>query len=125
MPDGLSYVNDSLTIDGTDSTDPITAINLNTIAPNTTSTIKFTANVNSNPTTGDKYTNSATLSYTFKSPDNTDLSSSVSSTNSIYSNSVVITPTISISDKSSNAIEHVVAVGNTVQYTISVKNTSL
>ncbi|NEZ47736.1 DUF11 domain-containing protein, partial [Clostridium niameyense] len=125
LPDGLSYVNDSLTIDGTDSTDPITAINLNTIAPNTTSTIKFTANVNSNPTTGDKYTNSATLSYTFKSPDNTDLSSSVSATNNIYSNSIVITPTISISDKSSNEIDHVVAVGNTVQYTISVKNTSL
>ncbi|NFF31308.1 isopeptide-forming domain-containing fimbrial protein, partial [Clostridium botulinum] len=49
---------------------------------------------------------------------------SVTANNTIYTESVVITPTITKADKTSNATPHVVAVGDTVTYTITIHNPS-
>ncbi|EDS76875.1 conserved repeat domain protein [Clostridium botulinum C str. Eklund] len=119
LPTELSYVDGTLTIDDAESTEPITNINLNTIAPNTTATVKFTATVNSNPTGGNKYTNSAAVSYIFQSRDSTDLSNTVSATNTVYSDSIVVTPTITIS-----ANPTVVNINNVVTYSIIITNTT-
>src|SRR3712207_7110767 len=68
------------------------------------------------------YVNLANLNYEFLTPDSTTLSNNVSTNNTIYSNSVVITPTITKSDNTSNTVPHVVAIGDTVTYTITISN---
>ncbi|NFV48480.1 hypothetical protein FDJ70_12905, partial [Clostridium botulinum] len=81
-----------------------------------TATVKFTANVNGNPDSDSKYVNLATLNYEFLSPDNTTLNNTVTANNTIYPDSVVITPTITKSDTTSNTIPHIVAINDTVTY---------
>uniref|UniRef100_UPI001E50ED06 hypothetical protein n=1 Tax=Clostridium haemolyticum TaxID=84025 RepID=UPI001E50ED06 len=69
-----------------------------------------------------KYVNTVTAEYTFQSPDSTPITSSVTATNTIYPDSIVITPTITKSDNTSNTIPHVVAINDTVTYTITISN---
>ncbi|MCD3301321.1 isopeptide-forming domain-containing fimbrial protein, partial [Clostridium botulinum] len=94
------------------------------INPSATTTVKFSADVTVAPTSGSKYVNSATVSYQFLSPDNTNLTASANASNTLYSDSIVITPTVSKTATSNNSIEDVVDIGNTVTYTILIKNTS-
>ncbi|MCD3257743.1 isopeptide-forming domain-containing fimbrial protein, partial [Clostridium botulinum C] len=94
------------------------------IPANGTSTISFQATVNSAPSDGSsKYVNNATINYTFKTPDSSSLTNSVTTTNTIYPSSVVITPDVTKTDKTSNSVNHFVAVNDTVTYTITIENT--
>ncbi|MCD3322085.1 DUF11 domain-containing protein, partial [Clostridium botulinum D/C] len=124
LPTGLTYKAGTLSVNSASSNDPLTAITLGDISPSATTTVKFSATVDAAPASGSKYVNSATVNYSFLSPDSTTLNASANATNTLYSNSVVITPTISKTATSDNAIEGVIAVGNTIDYTITIKNTS-
>ncbi|KEI09382.1 hypothetical protein Z957_04645, partial [Clostridium sp. K25] len=125
LPTGLTYKTDSLTINGNSSPDNLTSINIGNINPNSTATVKFTANVNGNPDSDSKYVNLATLNYEFLSPDNTTLNNTVSTNNTVYSSSIVITPTITKTAVSSNFTSGTATVGDTIDYTITINNTSL
>ncbi|MBO3442856.1 isopeptide-forming domain-containing fimbrial protein, partial [Clostridium haemolyticum] len=107
------------------SPDNLTSINIGNINPNSTATVKFTANVNGNPASDSKYVNLATLNYEFLSPDNTTLNNTVSTNNTVYSSSIVITPTITKTAVSSNSTSGTATVGDTIDYTITINNTSL
>ncbi|WP_039231656.1 beta strand repeat-containing protein, partial [Clostridium novyi] len=122
LPTGLTYKTGSLTINGVSSSDNLTSINIGNINPSSTTTINFTADVTGNPVSDSKYVNLANLNYEFLTPDSTTLSNNVSTNNTIYSSSVVITPTITKSDNTSNTIPHIVAIGDTVTYTITISN---
>ncbi|KGM96931.1 hypothetical protein Z955_12770, partial [Clostridium botulinum C/D str. DC5] len=124
LPSGLTYKSGTLTVNTIASTDPLTAVTLGDINPNSTTTVKFTATVVAAPASNSKYVNSATVSYSFLSPDSTTLNASANATNTVYSNSVIITPTIAKTAVSSNAIQGVAAVGDTINYTITIENTS-
>ncbi|KEI02681.1 beta strand repeat-containing protein [Clostridium botulinum] len=124
LPSGLNYKTGSLSINSTSSSDNLSSINLGNISPNSTTTIKFTANVIGNPASDSKYVNLATLNYEFLAPDGTTLHNNVSTNNTIYSNSIVITPIISKTAISSNSASNTATIGDTIDYTISINNTS-
>ncbi|MCD3337505.1 beta strand repeat-containing protein, partial [Clostridium botulinum] len=124
LPSGLTYKTGTLTVNTITSTDPLTAVTLGDINPNSTTTVKFTADVANAPATGSKYVNPATVNYSFLSPDGTTLNNSVSANNTVYSNDIIITPTVSKTATSDNAVQGVVSVGNTIEYTITIENTS-
>ncbi|MCD3331061.1 beta strand repeat-containing protein, partial [Clostridium botulinum] len=124
LPSGLTYKTGTLTVNTITSNDPLTAVTLGDINPNSTTTVKFTADVANAPATGSKYVNPATVNYSFLSPDGTTLNNSVSANNTVYSNDIIITPTVSKTATSDNAVQDVVAVGNTIEYTITIENTS-
>ncbi|MCD3232157.1 beta strand repeat-containing protein, partial [Clostridium botulinum] len=124
FPIGLTYKTGSLSINGTSSSDSLTSINIGNINPSSTITIKFTANVTGNPASDSKYVNLATLNYEFLAPDGNSLNNSIIATKNVYSSSIVINPTITKTDNSSNAIPHVVSIGDTVTYTITIHNSS-
>ncbi|MCD3331603.1 isopeptide-forming domain-containing fimbrial protein, partial [Clostridium botulinum] len=124
LPSGLTYKTGTLTVNTITSNDPLTAVTLGDINPNSTTTVKFTADVANAPATGSKYVNPATVNYSFLSPDGTTLNNSVSANNTVYSNDIIITPTVSKTATSDNAVQGVVSVGNTIEYTITIENTS-
>uniref|UniRef100_UPI001E45F474 isopeptide-forming domain-containing fimbrial protein n=1 Tax=Clostridium haemolyticum TaxID=84025 RepID=UPI001E45F474 len=103
--------------------DPTTGISIPTIAASSDATVSFVADVTAAPSGGaTDYVNTVTAEYTFQSPDSTTLTNSVTATNTIYPDSIVITPTITKSDNTSNTVPHVVAIGDTVTYTITISN---
>ncbi|KEI08988.1 beta strand repeat-containing protein, partial [Clostridium novyi] len=125
LPSGLTFKTGSVSINGSPdaSADPTTGISIPTIAASSDATVSFVADVTAAPSGGAlKYVNTVTTGYTFQSPDSTPITSSVTATNTIYPDSVVITPTITKSDTSSNTVPHVVAIGDTVTYTITISN---
>ncbi|WP_039228491.1 isopeptide-forming domain-containing fimbrial protein, partial [Clostridium haemolyticum] len=125
LPSGLTFKTGSVSINGSPdaSADPTTGISIPTIAASSDATVSFVADVTAAPSGGAlKYVNTVTAEYTFQSPDSTPITSSVTATNTIYPNSVVITPTITKSDTSSNTVPHVVAINDTVTYTITISN---
>src|SRR5699024_9855502 len=71
-----------------------------------------------------KYINSATVNYSFLTPDNTTINNKVSTINTVYSTSVVITPNRTKTAVSSNLIANIVDVGDTIEYSIIVSNSS-
>ncbi|KOC34149.1 isopeptide-forming domain-containing fimbrial protein, partial [Clostridium botulinum] len=127
LPSGLTFKSGSVSINSTpdSSANPTTGIPISDIKPGTTTTVSFIVDV-TGPPTGVKflYLNTATIEYSFLSPDSTLLTSSATTPNSIYGDSVVITPTITKADKTSNSIPHIVAINDTVTYTITIHNPS-
>ncbi|QPW59740.1 beta strand repeat-containing protein [Clostridium botulinum] len=120
LPSGLSFANNSVSVDGTNSSDNIvtTGVSLGTMTPNQSHDILFTANVNSSPSSGENYENFARIAYeaTFGSvPYNNQYTSAGYS---IYTNAIIITPTINkIANKT------IVTPGkDTVEYTITITN---
>ncbi|WP_039219786.1 isopeptide-forming domain-containing fimbrial protein, partial [Clostridium novyi] len=125
LPSGLTFKTGSVSINGSPdaSADPTAGISIPTIAASSDATVSFVADVTAAPSGGAlKYVNTVTAEYTFQSPDSTPITSSVTATNTIYPDSIVITPTITKSDTSSNTVPHVVAIGDTVTYTITISN---
>ncbi|WP_039229780.1 isopeptide-forming domain-containing fimbrial protein, partial [Clostridium haemolyticum] len=125
LPSGLTFKTGSVSINGSPdaSADPTTGISIATIAASSDATVSFVADVTAAPSGGAlKYVNTVTAQYSFESPDSTTLTNSVTTTNTIYPDSVVITPTITKSDNTSNTIPHVVAINDTVTYTITISN---
>lgn len=124
LPQGLTYQANSLYINNAPSLENLSSINLNTIAHGDTKIVKFKVKVTDNPSRDSKYVNSAILSYNFLTPDNNTLSNTATITNTIYSNSIVITPTITKTSTSSNSVPNTAAIGDTIKYTITINNTS-
>ncbi|WP_039228957.1 isopeptide-forming domain-containing fimbrial protein, partial [Clostridium haemolyticum] len=125
LPSGLTFKTGSVSINGSPdaSADPTTGISIATIAASSDATVSFVADVTAAPSGGaTDYVNTVTAEYTFQSPDSTTLTNSVTATNTIYPDSIVITPTITKSDNTSNTIPHVVGIGDTVTYTITISN---
>ncbi|NFV47580.1 DUF11 domain-containing protein, partial [Clostridium botulinum] len=124
LPQGLTYQANSLYINDVASLDDLSSINLNNINSGDTTTIKFTVNVTDNPANNSKYVNSAILNYSFLTPDNNTLSNTASIDNTVYSSSIVITPTITKTAVSSNSAPSTATIGDTIDYTITINNTS-
>uniref|UniRef100_UPI001E3D0907 isopeptide-forming domain-containing fimbrial protein n=2 Tax=Clostridium haemolyticum TaxID=84025 RepID=UPI001E3D0907 len=125
LPSGLTFKTGSVSINGSPdaSADPTTGISIPTIAASSDATVSFVADVTAAPSGGAlKYVNTVTAQYSFESPDSTTLTNSVTATNTIYPDSVVITPTITKSDNTSNTVPHIVAINDTVTYTITISN---
>ncbi|MCD3216745.1 DUF11 domain-containing protein, partial [Clostridium botulinum C] len=128
LPQDLAFNSGTVYIDSvnkpSDNPTAVSGINIPDIPANGTSTISFQATVNSAPSDGSsKYVNNATINYTFKTPDSSSLTNSVTTTNTIYPSSLVITPDVTKTDKTSNSVNHFVAVNDTVTYTITIENT--
>ncbi|EDS76872.1 conserved repeat domain protein, partial [Clostridium botulinum C str. Eklund] len=121
LPNGLSYKAGTLTIDGNSSNDsPTTGINIpNQLIHGGTIVIKFTANVNTEPPTGFEYVNHSTLTYKFNSPVGQQSNTANSNSNTIYSSSIVIKPTLNLTSNVSSVI-----LGDTIEYTATVTNTN-
>ncbi|WP_331274979.1 isopeptide-forming domain-containing fimbrial protein, partial [Clostridium botulinum] len=127
LPSGLTFKSGSVTVNSIPDTSatPTTGISIPTIAASSNATVSFVADVTAAPSSGAlKYVNTATAQYSFESPDSTNLTSSVTANNTIYPESVIITPTITKTDNTSNAIEHIAAINDTVTYTITLHNPS-
>ncbi|KEI10767.1 hypothetical protein Z957_00045, partial [Clostridium sp. K25] len=125
LPSGLTFKAGSVSINGTPnaSANPTTGISISSIAANNDATVSFVANVTAAPSGGaSKYVNAVTAQYSFESPDSTTLTNTVTTNNTIYPDSVVITPTITKSDNTSNTVPHIVAINDTVTYTITIHN---
>ncbi|MCD3246682.1 DUF11 domain-containing protein, partial [Clostridium botulinum C] len=123
LPSGLTFKAGSVSINGTPnaSANPTTGISISSIASSSDATVSFVANVTAAPSGGaSKYVNAVTAQYSFESPDSTTLTNTVTTNNTIYPDSVVITPTITKSDTTSNTIPHIVAINDTVTYTITI-----
>ncbi|KGM98640.1 DUF11 domain-containing protein [Clostridium botulinum] len=125
LPSELSYITNSLNINGIPSTSsPTASLSLGSINPWQTITIIFKAIVNSKPNDGSsQYTNSANLQYSFNTVDGL-LSNTITSTNTIYSSDIDITPVVTKSAVSSNPIPDVAFIGDTIDYTITIFNPS-
>ncbi|MCD3218223.1 DUF11 domain-containing protein, partial [Clostridium botulinum C] len=128
LPNDLSFKPGSVFINNVNNPqdNPTTGsgINIPNIPANATSTISFEATVNALPSDGSsKYVNNAIINYTFKAPDSTLLTNSITTTNTIYPNSILIIPTVTKTDKTSNNFNHFVDVNDTVTYTITIENT--
>ncbi|AEB75641.1 Ig-like domain-containing protein [Clostridium botulinum] len=120
LPSGLSFVSNSVSIDGANSSSDIvtSGVPLGTLTPGQTNKILFTSDVNSAPTTGEEYENFAKISYkaNFNSiPYNNEYTSDGYS---IYTDAIIIIPTIT---KTTN--KNIVTPGkDTVEYTITITN---
>ncbi|EDS76861.1 cell surface protein [Clostridium botulinum C str. Eklund] len=119
LPEGLTYKPDTLFVNDRPSTDNLSSIDIGTINTNSTTTIKFTANVTGTPSSDSKYVDTTIVNYEFLTPDNTALSNRVSVNNAIYSDSIIITPTINIS-----ASPKIVNINDIVVYSITITNTT-
>ncbi|NEZ47894.1 DUF11 domain-containing protein [Clostridium niameyense] len=117
LPEGLTYKPDTLYVNDRPSTDNISSIDIGTINANSTATIKFTANVTGTPSSGSQYVTNTVVNYEFLTPDNTALSNTVSANSTVYSDSIIITPNISIS-----ANPNIVNINDIVTYSITVSN---
>ncbi|MCD3193953.1 DUF11 domain-containing protein [Clostridium botulinum C] len=119
LPNGLSYKPGTLTIDGNISNDtPQNGISISTpLAHDSSTIIKFTANVNTEPDAGVKYINQSTLNYKFQSAVGEQSSTATSNSNTIYSSAVVIKPTLNLTSNVSSVI-----LGDTIEYTATITN---
>ncbi|KEI07115.1 cell surface protein [Clostridium sp. K25] len=119
LPNGLSYKPGTLTIDDTNSGDsPETGINIpNILAHDTSTIIKFTANVNTEPDAGVEYINTSTLNYKFQSPVGEQSNTANSNSNTIYSSAIVIEPTLNLTSNVNS-----IMLGDTIEYTATITN---
>ncbi|MCD3283582.1 isopeptide-forming domain-containing fimbrial protein, partial [Clostridium botulinum C/D] len=127
LPSGLAFKTGTVIVNSIPdaSANPTTGISIPNIDAHSNATVSFVADVTAAPSGGaSSYANTATAEYTIQSPDSTPLTSSVTANNTIYPESVIITPTITKTDNTSNAIEHIAAINDTVTYTITLHNPS-
>ncbi|MCD3252107.1 DUF11 domain-containing protein, partial [Clostridium botulinum C/D] len=126
IPNGLTFKPDSLDVNGssTPGSSLPPSISLGTINPSSSATVKFSVTVANPPASNSKYINTAEVDYTFQTTSGASLSNTVTKTNTVYSEDVVITPTITKANKTSNSIPHIVAINDTVTYTITIHNPS-
>ncbi|NEZ47734.1 DUF11 domain-containing protein [Clostridium niameyense] len=119
LPNGLSYKTGTLTIDGNNSSDsPTTGINIpNQLIHGGTTVIKFTADVNTEPPSGFEYVNQSTLTYKFNSPVGQQSNTANSNSNTIYSSSIVVKPTLNLTSNVSSVV-----LGDTIEYTATITN---
>ncbi|EDS76874.1 conserved repeat domain protein [Clostridium botulinum C str. Eklund] len=117
LPSGLIYKPNSLTINGNPSNFNLnTSITLGNILPKNSITVKFTANVNSMPSTGLDYPNLATASYVLNSP--VGVLPGTITTNTIDSfTPILLTATIN-SNQSIIVIDKI----SNIEYTIKIVN---
>lgn len=118
LPNEISYVSNSLTINGSPSSDsPITGVILGDLAPSETILVKFNANINSEPSNNSYYLNFATLNYEVGTKPNVVLASTESNINKLFSSSIIVKPTMSIT-----SIPTMVSLKDVVEYTITITN---
>ncbi|KEI15769.1 Ig-like domain-containing protein [Clostridium haemolyticum] len=119
LPNGLSYKPGTLTIDGNNSGDsPETGITIpNILAHDSSTIIKFIADVNAEPSTGVEYINQSTLTYKFETPVGEQSNIANSNSNTIYSSAIVIELTLNLTSNVSS-----VMLGDTIEYTAIITN---
>ncbi|AEB75644.1 Ig-like domain-containing protein [Clostridium botulinum] len=116
----ISYVSNSLTINGSSSSDsPVTGVTLGNLPPSRTILVKFKANVNSASSNNFNYLNYATLNYKVGTAPNIISASTKSNINKLYSSSIIIRPNITIT-----ANPDMVSLKDIVEYTININNTT-
>ncbi|MCD3193956.1 DUF11 domain-containing protein [Clostridium botulinum C] len=116
----LSYVPNSLTVDGIPSNySPIIGVILGNLPPNHTLLVKFKAEVTSESNNSFDYINFATVNYEIGTPPNAILATSKSNINKLYSSSIIIKPYMNIT-----ASPVIVSINDIVEYNITINNST-
>nr|WP_223285309.1 DUF11 domain-containing protein [Paenibacillus sp. PL91] len=120
IPAGAVFVTNSVLVGGLPQpgTDPVTGININTVAPNTTVTVTFSVIIDSLPNP-QQLTNQAAASYSFVLPSGRSLSGSASSNTVVIS---VSAPNVSVAKSTASTAA---AIGDIVAYSISIVNSGI
>ncbi|MGL5416309.1 MAG: DUF7507 domain-containing protein [Clostridium sp.] len=118
IPPETSFVAGSVIVDGSPQggANPVTGINLGTIAPNQTVTVVFTVKVNSLPPTPPQLNNVAVINYTFEAVVGTILSGTTTTT-------PVTTEVVQPNLISNKTVDKAFAnLGDVITYTVTLQN---